>query len=182
VDANELSDGAVVLAALVMEDAVEWLAGQDEEQIRWFEFPRPAQLNDVQRFIASMIESWNSWNGHWHWGIRTVRRPSLVGGVDLRDFGDGVFNLSYVIFPTFRNQGIATRASLLAIRFARDTLLAQTVVIKMLVGNEHSAMLAERLGAIYVGTEPSDAGGVFKVYRLDLSALPQPDVTGHDET
>jgi RimJ/RimL family protein N-acetyltransferase len=170
VDANELSDGEIVLSPLVMDDAVEWLGGQDEEQIRWFEFSRPAELNDVQRFISGTIESWNSSSGHWYWGIRTTQSPSLIGGVDLRDLGDGEFNLSYVIFPMFRNQGFAKRASVLALRYAHDILMARTAIIKMLPDNEYSTRLAESLGAIYVGTETSAAGSEFKVYKLAMTA------------
>jgi RimJ/RimL family protein N-acetyltransferase len=167
-DTNELSDGVLVLSPLVLDDAREWLAGQDEEQIRWFEFPRPAELSDVQRFIGGTMESWRTPNGHWHWGIRSVENPTLMGGVDLRDLGSGEFNLSYVIFPLFRNQGFATRASVLAIKYGREVLEARGVVIKMLTDNEYSIKLAERLSAHYVGTEPSGAGNAFKVYRLDM--------------
>jgi len=169
VDANELGDGAIVLSPLVVDDAFEWLAGQDEEQIRWFEFPRPAELTDVQRFISETMESWNSLSGHWHWGIRRTDGPPLIGGVDLRLVADGEFNLSYVIFPLFRNQGFAKRASILALRYAHDILMARTVIIKMLPDNEYSTKLAESLGAVYSGTEPSDAGSEFKVYKLDMT-------------
>jgi len=169
VDAKELRDSEIILSPLVMNDAFEWLDGQDEEQIRWFEFPRPADLSDVQRFISETIESWNTSSGHWHWGIRKTESPPLIGGVDLRFLADGEFNLSYVIFPFFRNHGFAKRASVLALRYAHDTLMARTVIIKMLPDNEYSTKLAESLGAVYVGSEPSDAGSEFKVYKLDMT-------------
>jgi RimJ/RimL family protein N-acetyltransferase len=180
-DANQLSDGGIILSPLVMDDAVEWLAGQDDEQIRWFEFPRPAELSDVQRFISGTIESWNSSDGHWYWGIRTTQSPSIVGGVDLRDFGGGEFNLSYVIFPLFRHLGFAKRASVLALKYARDTLAARSVVIKMLADNEYSVKVAESLGAELVGTEPSDTGGDYRVFRLILNDLRKTSVEdNHD--
>jgi RimJ/RimL family protein N-acetyltransferase len=168
VDANELSDGEIVLSPLVMDDAAERLAGQDEEQIRWFEFARSADLSDVQRFIAETMESWSVPSGHWYWGIRKRASSPIIGGVDLRDLGNGAFNLSYVIFPLFRNQGFARKASVLALRYAHDILKAETMLIKMLPGNEYSTRVAERLGAVYVGTEPSEVGSPYKVYRLDM--------------
>jgi RimJ/RimL family protein N-acetyltransferase len=168
VDVNELSDGEIVLSPLVMDNAVEWLAGQDDEQIRWFEFARPAELSDVQRFISETLEAWRVSNGHCYWGIRRKESAPIIGGVDLRDLGDGAFNLSYVIFPLYRYQGFASKASALALRYAHDILKARTVIIKMLPGNEYSTRLAEKLGAVYVGTEPSEAGGQYKVYRLDM--------------
>jgi RimJ/RimL family protein N-acetyltransferase len=168
VDANELSDGDIVLSPLVMSDAAEWLAGQDEEQIRWFEFARPAELSDVQRFIAETMESWSVSSGHWYWGIRKVASLPIICGVDVRDLGNGEFNLSYVIFPLFRNQGFARKASVLALQFARDILKARTAIIKMLPGNEYSTKLAESLGAVYMGTEPSEAGSQYNLYLLDM--------------
>jgi RimJ/RimL family protein N-acetyltransferase len=168
VDANELSDGEILLSPLEMSDAAEWLAGQDIEQIRWFEFARPAELNDVQRFIAATLESWRASSGHWYWGVRKAASSPIIGGVDLRDLGNGAFNLSYVIFPLFRHQGFARKASVLALSYAHDILKARTVIIKILSGNEYSTQLAESLGAVYVGTEPSETGSHYKVYRLDM--------------
>lgn len=167
--ANELTDGVIVLTPLSMADADEWLAGEDEEQIRWFEFPGPAQLTDVRRFISETIESWKTLSGHWYWGIRTVGDSPLIGGVDLRDLGNYDVNLSYVIFPSFRNQGFARRASALALQYAREVLSARSVVIKILPGNQYSARLALSLGALHVGDEPSDTEGQFTIYRLNLT-------------
>ena len=53
-----LTDGVVVLKPLARDDASEWLAGEDDEQLRWFEAPRPAELSDVEEFISSCQESW----------------------------------------------------------------------------------------------------------------------------
>ena len=47
------SDGCV-LRPLTGDDAVAWLAGEDDEQRRWFQFPRPSQLDDVH----AAIERW----------------------------------------------------------------------------------------------------------------------------
>src|ERR1035437_202973 len=110
-----LTDGVLVLKPLVAADAEGWLAGEDEEQLRWFEAPRPAQLSDIQRFIAACQESWRKMGDHRHWGIRRVESEFLVGGVDLRDLGNGEVNLSFVVFPLFRRQGVARRASRLAL-------------------------------------------------------------------
>ena len=166
---DQLTDGVLELSPLVMDNADEWLAGQDEEQIRWFEFSRAAQLEDVQRFISESIESWRTADGHWYWGVRVVGNPSLIGGVDLRELGNYEFNVSYVIFPTFRSQGFARRASLLALHYARDVLSGRTAVMKILPGNLYSRRLALSLGATCVGNQLSDAGSEFTVYKLDIT-------------
>jgi RimJ/RimL family protein N-acetyltransferase len=166
-----LADGVLVLEPLVADDAEEWLAGEDKEQLRWFEASRPAELSDVQRFIISCQDSWRKMGDHRHWGIRKVESDSLIGGVDLRVLGDGEVNLSFVVFPQFRRQGIARRASLLALSYATRSLGSRCAVIKMLPGNVSSKNLARSLGARYTGDEPSDAGKMFEVFKLTLPTL-----------
>ena len=163
-----LSDGVLLLEPLVVDDAEEWLAGEDEEQWRWFEAPRPAQLLDVQNFIVSCQESWRIMGDHRHWGIRRLGTEFLLGGVDLRVLGNDEVNISYVVFPQYRRQGIARRALRLALNYAVTSMGARTVVIKMLQENVNSKNLALSLGAIYTGEEPSDAGKTFEVFKMNL--------------
>ena len=163
-----LSDGILILSPLVPSDAEVWLAGEDEEQRRWFEAPRPAELSDVQRFIDACQESWRSSGSHRHWGVRSVDSGALLGGVDLRILDLEEVNLSYVVFPPFRRQGVALRSSRQALDYAASELGASRAVIKMLPGNTASRSLAIRLGASYVGEEPSDAGSVFEVFKVAL--------------
>ena len=163
-----LTDGVLVLEPLVAADAEEWLDGEDDEQLRWFEAPRPAQLSDVQRFIATCQESWRMMGDHRHWGIRRIESELIVGGVDLRDLGNSEVNLSYVVFPQFRRQGVARRASRLALNYATMSMGARTVVIKMLPDNVSSKNLAFSIGAHYIGEEPSDAGETFEVFKMSL--------------
>jgi RimJ/RimL family protein N-acetyltransferase len=139
------------------------------EQFRWLKFPRTAQLNDEQHFISETIESWTTTNGHWYWGIREVGEPALHGGVDLRDLRNTEINLSFVIFPMYRNKGFARTASVLALKYAHEILLARTAVMKMLAGNEYSTKLALSLGATFAGKQPSDAGGEFTVYKFYMA-------------
>jgi len=166
-----LTDGVLVLKPLIAGDASEWLAGEDDEQIRWFEAPRPAQLSDVQRFIAECQESWRTMGRHRHWGIRRVDSEILLGGVDVRDIGDAEVNLSYVVFPQFRRDGVARGAAFLALAYAARSMGARTAIIKMLPGNLASLNLAQGLGAKYVGDESSDASRTVKVFTLCLHSL-----------
>jgi RimJ/RimL family protein N-acetyltransferase len=165
---HTLTDGVLMLEPLAEDDAPEWLAGEDEEQLRWFEASRPAQLSDVQQFITSCQESWRSLGSHRHWGIRRVDSSVLLGGVDLRALENERVNLSYVVFPPFRRQGVARRASLLALTYASTSMGASSAVIKMLPGNVSSRNLTLGLGAHYLREEPSDGGGSFQVFGVDL--------------
>jgi RimJ/RimL family protein N-acetyltransferase len=169
-----LSDGAVVLAPLTQDDAADWLAGEDEELVRWFELGRSSQLSDARLFIAERIESWRNMGDRRHWGIRLVDSPILAGAVEVRQLAHSEVNLAYLVFPPFRNRGIARRASLLALRYAAEQMGARTAVIRTLPGNERSLKLATSLGAVPSGEEPSYAGGVFQVFRLDLIDFLEP--------
>ena len=50
---ERLSDDVIALRRLSESDVDAWLAGEDDEQIRWFEFPRAATRADVERAIAA---------------------------------------------------------------------------------------------------------------------------------
>ncbi len=49
---DDLSDDEITLRRLTLADVDEWLAGEDAEQIRWFEFPGPATRLHVERAIV----------------------------------------------------------------------------------------------------------------------------------
>jgi RimJ/RimL family protein N-acetyltransferase len=168
-----LTDGVVTLRPLATKDAPAWLEGEDEEQRRWFEAPRPSQLSDVEQFIADCQESWRTMGNHRHWGIWSRDPDVLVGGIDLRALGNDEVNLSYLVFPGHRRRGFALRAAQLVVQYASTSMGAQTVIIKMLTGNEKSLNLALALGALYVGDEPSDGGAIFRVFHLRLRDTPR---------
>jgi RimJ/RimL family protein N-acetyltransferase len=86
----------------------------------------------------------------------------------LRAIGNQQVNLSYVVFPQYRRNGVARRASLLALNYASTSMGAVTAIIKTLMANVSSHNLALGLGAHYLRDEPSDAGGTFQVLSLNL--------------
>lgn len=163
-----LTDGDLELRPLELDDTAEWLAGEDDEQIRWFEAPRPARVSDVEAFIRDCQESWQKLGDHRHWAIRWADRPDILGGIDLRRLDNDEVNLSYLVFPNFRGQGIAFRASELVMNYAAANMGARVAVFKMLTDNVHSRSVAICLGARFSGEEPSNAGAIFHVFKLDL--------------
>ena len=58
-----LDDDVVRLRPVNLDDVDEWMVGEDEEQIRGFEFPGPAARADVDAAIASSMHSWRT-DGH----------------------------------------------------------------------------------------------------------------------
>jgi RimJ/RimL family protein N-acetyltransferase len=169
---TELTDGVVWLRPLTMSDINEWMAGEDEEQIRWFEFPGSASRRNVIEAIERWTQSWNTSGAVRDWAVCDVATGQILGGVEIRDLGGEECNLSYVVFPQARRRGTATRASRLALRYAVSSMGSRVAILKILEGNEASLGVARKLGAMASGTEPSERGGTFLVFRRDLSASP----------
>lgn len=156
------------LQPVALDEAEEWLAGEDEEQVRWFEAPRPATLSDVVRAISEWQASWEGRGGVRHWGVRPRNGDTILGGVELRSLGDAEVNLSYLVFPPYRRRGIAVQACRLVVDYAAREMGAERVIVKMLAGNAASIAVARQLGATFVGTGPSDAGGTFLINAIDV--------------
>jgi RimJ/RimL family protein N-acetyltransferase len=169
VDGVVLEDDVLRLRPLTLEDVDEWIAGEDDEQIRWFEFARPAHRDDVVQAIERWQGSWRSGGPVRQWAVCAPPTGRIVGGVELRDLGNGEVNLSYVVFPGFRRAGLAARASHLALCYASCEMGARVAVIKVLEGNSASLAVARRLGAVECGAAASDAGGTFVFFRLALA-------------
>src|SRR5688500_2847237 len=131
-----------------MDDVDEWLAGEDDEQVRWFEFPRPSRRDDVVRAVEGWQDSWKSAGPVRQWAVCERSSGRIAGGVEVRKLGQGEVNLSYVVFPDFRRAGIASRAARLALQYAAREMGATEAVIKILEGNAGSLGVARRLGAI----------------------------------
>jgi RimJ/RimL family protein N-acetyltransferase len=165
---DELEDDLIRLRQLTLADVDEWLAGEDDEQIRGFEFPRPATRADVERAITAWQESWASAGPVRNWGVCLRATGAIAGGVELRVLDDASLNLSYVVFPACRGRGVATRAARLAFGYARRELDASNAVIKVLEGNVASLGVARELGAVEAGRETSEAGGSLIVFRVKL--------------
>ena len=164
-----LTDGVVVLRPVTMDDVDDWLAGEDAEQIRWFEAPGPAPRENVVAAVERWTAGWAEDGDVRHLAVTDAETGALAGGVELRALSPGLANLSYLVFPPFRRRGLAVRACRLLVTWGRDHLGLRSVEITVLEGNAASVAVAERLGAVPAGTRPSDAGGTFLVYDLDLS-------------
>lgn len=150
-------------------DAREWLAGEDDELARWFEFPRRSTREDVERAIESWSDSWRLDGPVRCWAICDRASGAIVGGVELRRLDEHEVNLSYWVAAAWRGRGIATRAAELALGYAATAMRASRAVIKVLDGNVASLAVAEHLNARLVGTEQSDAGGTFLVFHRALA-------------
>jgi RimJ/RimL family protein N-acetyltransferase len=156
------------LRPATLADVREWLAGEDDEVARWFEFPRRSTLDDAARAIEQWSESWRIGGPVRCWAICDRATGAITGGVELRRLDENDVNLSYFVFASWRRRGIATRAAELALEYAATAMQASRAVIKVLDGNIASLAVARHLNAQFVGTTPSDAGGTHLVFHRGL--------------
>jgi len=155
-----LTDGVVVLRVLDVSDAGAWQAGEDAEQIRWFEAPGPAPLENIIAAINNWRAEWERNGARRHFGIWTGNR--LCGGIELRVRHDGRANLSYLVFPEARRNGVARRSLQLATRWTFDHLAVPTVVAIIDEDNVASVAVATACGFTLEGVaeawEHSESG------------------------
>ena len=131
----------VNLRALQLSDAPAWLAGEDAEQLRWFQMPA-ARLADVERAIERWSAGWRDDGPVRQWGIWVDH--ALAGGVELRVREDSRANVSYVVFPAFRRRGHATAAVELAVAWGITHLSVDGFVAIVDERNIASRGVAER--------------------------------------
>jgi RimJ/RimL family protein N-acetyltransferase len=124
----ELDDGVVRLRPLRASDAEAWLAGEDDETRRWFQFPRPSTRADVDEAIDGWARSWREGGPVRCFGAWAIHGDTLVGGVELRHRADAVY-VSYQVFAPYRRRGYATRAVRMAVIHAELALPVERMVI-----------------------------------------------------
>jgi RimJ/RimL family protein N-acetyltransferase len=165
----------VTLRPPTLADAAEWLAGEDDEIARWFEWARRSTLDDVTRAMQSWTESWQTGGPVRCWAIIDVATNAIAGGVELHRLDANDVNLSYWVFAPWRRRGIATRACELALDYAANEMRASRAVIKVLEGNAASLAVVRRLAAQPAGTTPSDGGETFLVFHRALEPMSRRD-------
>lgn len=109
-----------------LDDVAAQLAGEDEEIVRWLLEGRASTPHGVETHIAKSLRRWQSGAARRDLGIRLAATDRLVGNIEANladdDFGAGEVNISYAIFPTYRGQGLASRAvGLLCAYLGRET-------------------------------------------------------------
>ncbi len=124
----------MTLRALEVSDAAAWIAGEDDEQLRWFEMPA-ATIDDGVRAIERWQSGWHDAGPIRQWGIWVDGGTVLAGGVELRVRDDRRANLSYVVFPRHRRRGVATAAVTLAATWGFEHLDIDALVA---IINEHN--------------------------------------------
>ena len=163
-----LRGDGIFLRPLRQADASTHHAGEDDEQLRGFEFPGPASLARVEAAIAEWRWSWATGGPVRNFGIWSAATGGLVGNVELRVLDDHSVNLSYLVFAEWRRRGVATRAARLALEYGHAQLGARRARIEVLAENVASLGVVRRLGARSTGAVQRPSGSRYLTFALDL--------------
>jgi RimJ/RimL family protein N-acetyltransferase len=171
-----LRSGDLTLRVLAPEDADAFLAGEDDEQRRWlwYDASRHSTRETVEDAIRRWRASWAAGGPVHQWGVFRGAGAVLVGGVELRDRGDGFANVSYVVFPAARRQGVATAAARIASRWALENMNVDAVVAIVNPTNLASLGVLRRAGFVSDGMAESAEHDSPEEMRRFVLAGPQP--------
>ncbi|MGW0943509.1 GNAT family N-acetyltransferase [Streptomyces sp. NPDC002623] len=144
----KLSDGVVTLSPLRLDDVEAHLAGEDELLARRLN-GGPGTRESVEAYVRHCLEQWETAGPLRAFGIRAGTAEVLAGTVDLRFAAEGLtpgqVNVAYGLYPSWRGRGLATRAVLLASRYAANEG-GEEAVIQVEPDNPASAAVAQRAG------------------------------------
>ncbi|GAA4934223.1 GNAT family N-acetyltransferase [Streptomyces coeruleoprunus] len=165
-----LSDGIITLSPLRLDDVEAHLTGEDELLVRWLN-GGPGTREGVEAYFRHCREQWDTAGPLRAFGIRAGADQVLAGTADLRFTGEGLapgqVNVAYGLYPSWRGRGLATRAVLLASRYAAAEG-AQEAVIQVDPENRASAAVARRAGFTPSKQPRSNDATRFDWYIRDL--------------
>jgi RimJ/RimL family protein N-acetyltransferase len=166
----KLSDGAVTLSPLRLDDVDAHLAGEDELLVRWLN-EAPGTREGVEAYFLHCREQWDVEGPLRAFGIRAGAEETLAGTIDLRFEGEGLapgqVNVAYGLYPSWRGRGLATRAVDLVCRYAAGQGVTEAV-IRVEPENLASARVAQRAGFTYIRRIRETDGTVLDRYERDL--------------
>jgi RimJ/RimL family protein N-acetyltransferase len=140
------ADEVIELHRFEATDVPAHLAGEDDEQRRWFGFPAPSTEGSVRAAFRRWDLDWGRGGRTRAFAAREASSGDLVGGCEIQLKSDRVAQLSYWIFPSFRRRGYARRVITQATRFAFDRLDVVRMEIYVEVDNGASKRSCRECG------------------------------------
>ncbi|MGP3969211.1 GNAT family N-acetyltransferase [Streptomyces sp. 6N223] len=169
----KLSDGIVTLSPLRLEDVEAHLAGEDELLVRWLN-GGPGTREGTEAYIRHCLDQWDTAGPLRAFGVRAGAEEVLAGTIDVRfaqeGLGRGQVNVAYGLYPSWRGQGLATRAVHLVCGYAASEGAAEAV-IQVEPRNAASAAVALRAGFTYRARIQAEDGTRFDRYVRGLAAV-----------
>jgi RimJ/RimL family protein N-acetyltransferase len=123
---------------------------------------RPAAF----RSLCSNLGHW-AFRGYGPWAVEERATGQFVGRAGLLRWEPWVeVEVGYALVPPAWGKGYATEVAARSLRYAHEVVGARGVVSRILVGNDASIRVAERLGGRYVGDAAEKVKGTaVRVYR-----------------
>jgi RimJ/RimL family protein N-acetyltransferase len=152
---------------LTAEDAVEHLAGEDEEMAKWLSGGR-STLTDVEKAILNWQQNWETGGPRRTFGVFDCATNRLVGFVEVnlaRIVEPGQVNVSYGVFRQWRRQGMAVRTINLMDQYLRTATEARQIVLRIAPANVASLKFAEKAGFTFRGLFDEPEGRMARYVR-----------------
>ena len=154
-----LTDGVVSLRRFTLDDVAEVArACQDPEIVRWTaSIPTPYAEADARSWIERHVGLWSSGSTA-PLAIVAATDGAFLGtlNVIVPTEAPGRVAMGYWVAAWGRRQGVATRALLIASKWAMDVLSPRELFLETLEGNVASERVAEKAGYAAVGYRPED--------------------------
>jgi RimJ/RimL family protein N-acetyltransferase len=163
----ELTDGVIFLRPLTAEDAVDHLAGEDEEMAKWLSGGR-STLANVEKAILNWQQNWQTGGPRRAFGVFDCATNRLVGFVEVnlaRIAEPGQVNVSYGVFRQWRRQGLAVRTINLMDQYLRTATEARQIVLRIAPVNVASLRFAEKAGFTFRGLFDEPEGRMARYVR-----------------
>ena len=163
----EQTDGVIYLRALRAEDAVEHLAGEDEEMARWLSGGR-STLANVEAYIEQNLGNWRSGAPRRAFGVFDCATARLIGSVEVnlaRTLEPDQVNVSYGIHQQWRGQGHAQRALELMSEYLRTATTVRQMILRVAPANVASIRVAEKAGFKFLGIFDEPEGPMARYIR-----------------
>ena len=165
-----LTDGVIFLRPLHLGDAVDHLAGDDEEMAKWLGGGR-STLATVEGYITSCAEHWRTNGPRRAFGIFDCPTNRLIGSIEanlayrLEPVAPGQVNVSYGVFPGWRGRGIAGRALDLMSLYLRSFTDLHQMVVRVACENTASLRVVEKAGFQFLGIFDEPEGRMARYAR-----------------
>jgi RimJ/RimL family protein N-acetyltransferase len=173
---NVLTDGVITLSppgAADVRTIMEWLT--DREVQHWNDWPLSPPVDDPKSYAGRLAhaQEWATRFGDlWAEGsmltfiIRSAETREGLGWVDLKPRGGGRGHVAYGVIERHRGKGAASRAVVLATRYAFDFVGWHRLELTMIAHNAASRAVALKTGFRQEGLLRSY--GVFELFEPEM--------------
>ena len=166
---SDLTDGVIFLRPLRFVDAVDHLAGEDDEIAKWLSGGR-STLATVQGYITSCEEHWRTSGTRRAFGIFHCSTNRLIGSIEVNlayQSIPGQVNISYGVFLNWRGKGVAQRALELVGSYLKRSTELRQMVVRIAPENAASLRVVEKAGFQRLGIFDEPKGRMVR-YARDL--------------